>query len=457
MPVFFGTNVLLLRQFRGWSQPELAERVQVSQATVHTMERGREPGSEIVDALATAFAVDRRFFYAHVEDVFTESDCNFRKGVQSIERIRHRVLAQGTLFGHLIHHLRSVHRLTFSPYNVPDITATSETSALQVELAAETCREHWSLGFDTPIQYMNRVLETKGGVMLARLRDDETARLDAFSRRGREGGTSFVVLNPAKGSASRTRFDLAHELAHLVLHSRHDPNLDLKTREAQADLFAAAFLLPREAFRGSYWNGRGVNWHHVYEMKRVWKVSIQAIIYRARHLGLIDAVEFRRAYKKISAEGWLKGEPLEPEPEGPELFRKVMATLFQRRRIGVPEVAQSVGWSVQTFEDVTGLRAAESLHTASTPLTVMRERPSRVNSTIDAGASSAARKGANVHVSPSQTKPGKSVVREAGNSKLLSLPVNQTQSAEKAISIAKQHHGKLRVHGRSGHIRDSDK
>src|SRR5258708_40375904 len=97
---------------------------------------------------------------------------------------------------------------------------------------------------------MGRVLE-HAGVIVTRL--DEASKLDAFSRKGRAGGVTVVVLNTAKGSTSRTRFDMAHELGHLVMHSK--PTLELADREKQADRFAAAFLLPRRGFAREFWSG----------------------------------------------------------------------------------------------------------------------------------------------------------------------------------------------------------
>jgi Zn-dependent peptidase ImmA (M78 family) len=88
----------------------------------------------------------------------------------------------------------------------------------------------------------------------------------------------------------------AHELGHLVMH-RHTA-AGYADREKQADRFASAFLLD-----------------------------------------LINAVEYRRAYKAISARGWRKSEPHEPEPEHPELIKKAMTTLWERRKIGAPDIA----------------------------------------------------------------------------------------------------------------------
>ena len=331
---------------------ELAQAVSASEAAIWQLERGREPNATLLEALGIVLKVDPRFFFDIVADEFTEADCNFRKGATSAERIRKRVLAQGSLFAHVALYLQQ--RLALPKYNVPQLDAVT---AEQIEEAADGCRMYWGLGVDRPIGHMGRVLE-HAGVMVTRLRDDETAKLDAFSHRGQDGRLSYVVLNPAKGSSSRTRYDMAHELGHLVLHYGQR-EISYEEKEAQANQFAAAFLLPRTAVRREFHFRAGrVDFDHVFALKKRWKVSAQAILYRAYDLRLIDAVEFRRAYKMMSARRWIKDEPFEPNEEAPELFRKAVQTLWQRKGFGAERIAADLHWTVQTFENVTGLRSA---------------------------------------------------------------------------------------------------
>lgn len=348
---FNGNNVRLVRVFRDMTQLELANAVSASEAAIWQIERGREPTETLRDALGIVLQVDPQFFYDRVADEFTDADCHFRKGKSAAEKIRKRVLAQASLFGHLVSYLQS--KLKLPQYDVPELDGIAPA---EIEAAALACRLRWKLGADRPITNMGRVLEN-AGVMLTRLRADDAIKLDAFSRRGKNGGMSFVVLNPAKGSASRTRYDMAHELAHFVFDHRNI-GLSHEEREKRADRFAAAFLLPEAGARREFRFPRGsVNWDHVFELKERWKVSAQAILYRALDLHLIDAVEFRRAYKYMSARRWIREEPNEPPMESPELFRKAMQTLWQRKKIGADKIASDLHWNMQTFEDVTGLRS----------------------------------------------------------------------------------------------------
>jgi hypothetical protein len=66
------------------------------------------------------------------------------------------------------------------------------------------------------------------------------------------------------------------------------------------------------------------------------------------------------------------------------------------------------------------------------------------------------KKGPSVHVVPSQTTPGKFVVKEAGNPRPITRPSTQAQAIDKAIPVAKQNQSEVVIHGRDGKIRDSD-
>ena len=57
-----------------------------------------------------------------------------------------------------------------------------------------------------------------------------------------------MFLNTFK-SAERSRFDAAHELAHLILHKHGAPNG--QEAEKQADTFAGSFLMPRASVLAS--------------------------------------------------------------------------------------------------------------------------------------------------------------------------------------------------------------
>jgi Zn-dependent peptidase ImmA (M78 family)/DNA-binding XRE family transcriptional regulator len=344
--IFSGTRLRVARTFHGLTQRALAEKVVVSNGLIAAFENdAKQPGPEVLDALCAVLEVQPSYFDALHTDEFQEAESNFRKRITASEKMKRQVLARASMFGMVVDQLRQFGR--FPRFDFPNLPAPS---LAHVERIAEECREHWRLGIDAPIGDVARVAENAGAVILDI--DIETAeKIDAFSRYGEN---SVIVLNTRKDSPSRTLFSLTHEIAHGVLHqSTRDMPLDRK--EAEADHFAGAFLLPREAFTADYMANRALDWEGLLDLKRHWRVSIQAILFRAYQLQLIDAAEYRTRFRKLSYWGWRTDEPEEPKPDEPLLFRDALQRAYADYGKTPAALAKDLGWSRDMFEKATGV------------------------------------------------------------------------------------------------------
>jgi len=83
----------------------------------------------------------------------------------------------------------------------------------EIEEAAEECRKLWGLGYG-PLSNVLALAEGKGIITTRLLMEGE--RIEAFSYWN--GSRPFIFLASEKNSAARVRFDVAHEIGHLVLH-----------------------------------------------------------------------------------------------------------------------------------------------------------------------------------------------------------------------------------------------
>ena len=72
----------------------------------------------------------------------------------------------------------------------------------------------------------------------------------------------------------RKRLTIAHELGHLCLHT-HEVGEDV---EGEANRFAAEFLMPAEVIKPQL---RNISLGRLIDLKRLWGVSMQALIERA--------------------------------------------------------------------------------------------------------------------------------------------------------------------------------
>src|ERR1019366_9937990 len=99
-----------------------------------------------------------------------------------------------------------------------------------------------------------------------------------------------VSVVHAAPAGDRLRLTLVHEVGHIIMHESATP-----TMEVEANAFAAEFLAPRKEIKGSL---LGLNMAKLADLKRHWKMSMQALIMRAYELKTIT--ESQRRYLFIN-------------------------------------------------------------------------------------------------------------------------------------------------------------
>jgi Zn-dependent peptidase ImmA (M78 family) len=126
------------------------------------------------------------------------------------------------------------------------------------------------------------------------------------------------------------RFDLAHELGHLLLHRQ----LRMRSRdlEQQAHDFASSFLIPADALYAQV-TGQ-LRFDDIFKLKKFWRVSAIAMLQRLWHLRIISEWHYRSWIIELSKRGYRTSEPDGIHPESSRLFRQLFD--FSRRD----------GWSI---------------------------------------------------------------------------------------------------------------
>ncbi len=338
---FHGENLRFARLFNGFSLPDLGEKVSASRQYIQKLETDPDttPADDMLLALSVALDFDLGFFSIPVKSEVREEDCHFRKLKTTPVNVRNRALTYGTIFSMIVSYLEK-------EFDLPTVNICSDFEHDEpMEKVAEKCRKYWGLGLSSPIDSMTRVIENNGGVVTTF--KDVSEKVDAFSYvRARP----IVVRSTGKKSRSRARFDLAHELGHMILHQgieAGDPILD-----EQANRFASAFLLPRVAFLSEFsFTGR-FNWSHMFDLKKRWGVSLAAIIRRAYDLEIIDALQYRNANIYISKRGWKTNEPYESciKEEKPEIVNLCFDQLEKAKGITPADVAKHLYLRSWVFE-----------------------------------------------------------------------------------------------------------
>jgi len=194
--------------------------------------------------------------------------------------------------------------------NILNVNFPNFNEGATISEKAAYLRRFWNLG-NTPIDNITSVLEANG--IFVFIINSSELHTDAYSKI--INGIPIIILNEHKGTAVRWRFDLCHELGHLVLHknlSATEFELNAERIEKEASLFASCFLMPKESFGNSVVTTRLEDF---IELKKEWKVSIAAMLCNCEYIGIIDNNKYIALLKQLSKKGWRKKEPFDDEFE----------------------------------------------------------------------------------------------------------------------------------------------
>lgn len=323
-----GGRLRQLRLREGLTQAEFSKLLGTSQYRISRIEHGEEeiPINMVASAIGRFnLAPD---YFERPPHRYGRDSLNFRK-TNMPKKLQDRITAT---FAELEEFVSA------TAIRIPQANLSMERPKGELALALEevaefarATRELMRLG-DGPVGNVTRAMES-AGVVVAPL-EIAGIELDRFE------GVSSPIANPpirltafAKSrSGDRHRFTLAHELGHLVMHTVNRPK-DSKVREQEAHLFAGEFLLPTELLVGRADNQTTLSGFA--ELKSETGVSIQALIKRAKDLGLITAERYKSLNIQLSSRGWRKQEPVDVEMESGVLYPKILSEAESRNVISI--------------------------------------------------------------------------------------------------------------------------
>lgn len=341
------------------TQTELGARVGVTRQSISMYEaRLTSPEPAVMERIAKELEQPLSYFVNDPPPEFGESSTRFFRafGVNT----KRRNLACEVLGGWLVKTAKYLDgyvnfpALTLPIADVPT-SADGHYTPDEIEAAAAACRRQWGLGLG-PISNVVSLLENKGVVVCRCVIPNES--IEAFSFWN--GNRAFAFLASEKDSSARARFDAAHELGHLILHRGigeediEDNKEKLRTVEHEADMFASAFLLPRESFAAELFSTK---LDAFLPLKRRWKVSVQAMVVRCREIDAIDDDQYLNLYKSISFRKWRRREPYDDvlPLEEPQLLARAATLLLDSGQRSEDDVALAVQINRRVIEKLCNL------------------------------------------------------------------------------------------------------
>ena len=344
MKSFNGNRLKTARQYRGLTVEELSQKINVSKQAVSQYETGKIEDVPFQKILAISGALNFPYRYFAQEDIsnIKTGATYFRSLMKTSKKYR---LAQEIKTEHIatIYSLLNEY-VTFPQLNLPgwigEITSPAE--------AAKELRNYWGLG-DKPIDNIMRTVEQNGIIVTTFATD--TDDIDAFSQYidMNDSDVYIIALSSNKESAARISFDIAHELGHIMLHewSEDEEVLtreEFKAKEKEANEFAAAFLLPETSFAKEVSLDPQKLDYYV-QLKRRWKVSVAAMLYRSCDLGIITQGQYQYMMRVMQNKGWRKSEPLDNtiKSANPSLFSDAVDLLLVNNVFTSKEFVDELG------------------------------------------------------------------------------------------------------------------
>lgn len=325
-----GDLIITARLARGLTQAELAAMIQITQPALHRYEHGlRDPEPEILARLANVLGVTQEFLEhagkvrgamavdAHMRRRATEKATTWRRLEAQLNEYR---MHASKLFEHV-------------SLRADQVFPTFDPEGIVPGDAARLLRMQWRMPVG-PIRGLIDWLEAAGCIVF--IESFGTPRVDGLSQWIDDHP---VILLNSDAPTDRQRWTLAHETAHLCMHSNYigsDP-------EDEADTFAAELLMPAEVIRPQL---RNLTMGRLVDLKRQWGTSIQALVERAYQVKVLSTGQRTSMYKQLSRMGWRIREPISDElpAEHPHLTENIAQALIDKG-FSLQEIARLAGFS----------------------------------------------------------------------------------------------------------------
>ena len=319
--IFRGDRLKTARRLRAMTLTALAAETGISKQSISLYENGENtPEYERGCRLATALHVPYDFFFQEDRCGTTTPVTYFRslnsatkldRAAQSL-KLEFVAKAYEALLTYLDFPRLNLPAVDFSPIDDEYDEEASKSMAIEIEQIASDLRSYWKLG-NGPIKDLQYVLESNGIIVTGF--ETGAGTIDAFSQRTilSDGEICFIALDQGTKPEGRIRFDMAHELGHLLMHPWSEDlegisKDEFRMRETQANIFASAFLLPRDSF-GKDAEMYPTDLKYYLWLKKKWKSSVQSMIYRSHQLGIITSNQYQYMMRQVSKNGWRQNEP----------------------------------------------------------------------------------------------------------------------------------------------------
>ncbi|MCB9263404.1 MAG: ImmA/IrrE family metallo-endopeptidase [Lewinellaceae bacterium] len=341
MPGIFAQRLKTARIQNGLTQEELGGKLGITKQAVSKYERGKmEPDSQVLIALSRILQVKPDYFFRPFRVSLEEVEFRKRAALsgRKLEGIKSRIADKLERYLELEEHL-NIKTAFENPLSGQKMEQPED-----LELAAEFLHKHWQLGFN-PIPNVVEMLEDAEVKVVEVEVDGKFDGLSTFV----SGQIPVIVLNKSFDPL-RKRFTALHELGHLLLGLPPDAD-----KEKWCNRFAGAMLMPAPVFRAELGERRvHIDLNELIAIKEYYGISAQAIMYRAKELGVINEAASRRFWQFVNSDPEHKKEAGWGQYPGKETSSRFSQLLFRavaQETVSIAKAAALDNVSVSEFRN----------------------------------------------------------------------------------------------------------
>ena len=346
-----GDRLKIARRMAGLSLRDLSAEADVSAMAISKYENGQDvPGSAVLIRLSRALGVRVEYLLRPATVAITAGPLYRRRAslpVKEQEQIMaktqewiERRLDAESLFGAAPH------------FTLPEQIDRCVARLSDVERIAIDLRQAWDLGVDS-IENLIEVLEERG-IWVCQLAAHQD--FDALTLWANDTIPVIVVKEGVPGD--RQRFNLAHELSHLIMDLA-----DGVDENQAANRFAGAFLVPRPTALREIGNSRHVLAPmELHLLKHKYGISMQAWVHRAADLGVISPSAMRVMFQQFSRVGWRMTEPGDPIPaESSDRLGRLVLRAVAEDVISPARASELLGMPLSSYQQMEAERHGNTL------------------------------------------------------------------------------------------------
>lgn len=337
--MYNGKSLKIARESRGLSQSKLASMLNITQASLSRFEKGQLALSEDLVSSASKFLNYPVSYFSQDIATATETTLFYRKRasmtMKDLSVLESRISILANCYDEL------AESIEIPDLNIPVVEPSSENTAEEI---AFKIRNYLRVP-QGPIENIVSLFERNGIVVVFIDVDD----MDKF-----DGMTMFtkkqipVIWINKNMPNDRKRFNLAHELGHLVMHLRsNDLDKSEADKEKEANEFASEFLMPRSLCKEDFFE---IKYKDLALRKMYWKVSKAAIIYRAKELKCISESTATYLFVTLGRNGERKNESVVVPIDDPQIIKKMTQLHIDELEYTMEELTDVVGLNVSEIK-----------------------------------------------------------------------------------------------------------